>query len=136
MAYMSQERKAQISPKVKEILKKHNLKGSLRVDHHSELQLTIKSGKIDFIGSYNKAASKRNQWGRPIEPFTGNNMNINVYHFRTQFEGKALAALVELIEAMNEGNWDKSDIQSDYHNVGWYIDVSIGKWNKPYELTA
>jgi len=33
---------------------------------------------------------------------------------------------------MNTGNWDKSDIQTDYFNVGWYVDVNIGKWNKPY----
>jgi hypothetical protein len=37
---------------------------------------------------------------------------------------------------MNAGNWDKSDIQTDYFNVGWYIDVNIGKWNKPYTLEA
>jgi hypothetical protein len=37
---------------------------------------------------------------------------------------------------MNDGNWDKSDIQSDYFNVGWYVDVNIGKWNKPYVREA
>jgi len=23
---------------------------------------------------------------------------------------------------------------TDYFNVGWYIDVNIGKWNKPYVI--
>ena len=48
----------------------------------------------------------------------------------------AKECLAELIDAMNEGNWDHSDIQSDYFNVGWYTDVNIGNWNKLYELTA
>jgi hypothetical protein len=40
----------------------------------------------------------------------------------------------EVFAEMNDGNWDKSDIQSDYFNVGWYVDVNIGRWNKPYAL--
>ena len=44
MAYMSQERKSEIAPKVKSILKKFGIKGSLSVRHHSTLSLTLKSG--------------------------------------------------------------------------------------------
>jgi len=36
---------------------------------------------------------------------------------------------------MDIGNHDRSDIQSDYFDVGWYKSVNIGKWNKPYEVT-
>ena len=39
MAYVSQELKARIAPRVKEILSKHGLKGSLSVRHHSTLVL-------------------------------------------------------------------------------------------------
>jgi hypothetical protein len=38
--------------------------------------------------------------------------------------------------AMNDGNHDRSDIQTDYFDVGWYVDVNIGRWNKPYILEA
>jgi hypothetical protein len=37
---------------------------------------------------------------------------------------------------MNDGNYDNSDIQSDYFSVGWYIDVNVGKWDKPYTVEA
>jgi hypothetical protein len=37
---------------------------------------------------------------------------------------------------MNAGNHNNSDVQSDYFDVGWYIDVNIGKWNKPYVATV
>ena len=35
---------------------------------------------------------------------------------------------------MNDGNHDNSEIQYDYFDVGWYIDVNIGRWNQPYQL--
>jgi hypothetical protein len=35
---------------------------------------------------------------------------------------------------MNMGNHDNSDIMTDYFDVGWYVDVNIGLWNKPYIL--
>jgi hypothetical protein len=48
----------------------------------------------------------------------------------------ALDFMKEIFVAMNDGNWDKSDIQSDYFNVGWYVDVNIGKWDKHYIVEA
>ena len=73
MAYMNQEKKKRLAPKIKEILKRHKMKGSL-----------------------------------------------------------SLAFLSEVIPAMNEGNHDNSDIMTDYFDVGWYISVNIGRWDKPY----
>jgi hypothetical protein len=35
---------------------------------------------------------------------------------------------------MNGGNHDNSDVQTDYFDVGWYVDVNIGSWDKPYTL--
>jgi len=49
MAYMNQDRKKKIAEKVKPILKKYGVKGSLKTDRLS-ITLTIKSGPIDFIG--------------------------------------------------------------------------------------
>ena len=48
--------------------------------------------------------------------------------------GKAKQFLSEVITAMHKGNHDNSDIMTDYFDVGWYIDVNIGKWNQPYAL--
>ena len=37
---------------------------------------------------------------------------------------------------MMVGNHNNSDISTDYFDVGWYIDINIGKWDKPYEVTG
>jgi hypothetical protein len=130
MAYMSQERKAEISPVVKAILKKYNVKGSLSVRNHSTLCLTIKSGPIDFIENY--LTTVRTTSGDYVR--SSGSLQVNTYWVQDHFTDIAKAFLTEVVAAMNGGNWDKSDIQSDYFNVGWYVDVSIGTWNKPYVL--
>lgn len=124
MAYVSQELKSKLAPQIKAICKKYGVKASLAVRNHSTLVLNVKSGKIDFIRDYGDSDDAR-KFG----------IQVNPYHYKSHFDGKAKAFLSEVIPAMNDGNWDKSEIQYDYFNVGWYIDVNIGKWNKPYELT-
>jgi hypothetical protein len=137
MAYMSQERKSEIAPKVKSILNKYGIKGSLSVRNHSTLSLTLKSGKIDLIENYiatesNVLHGRKMDQGQIDYLRKNRAIDVNPYWFKEHFNGVAKAFLTEVLEAMNVGNWDKSDIQSDYFNVGWYVDVNIGKWNKPY----
>ena len=125
MAYVSQELKSKLAPKIKAICKKYGVKASLAVRNHSTLVLNVKSGKIEFISDYGNSDDAR-KFG----------IQVNPYWYKDHFVGKSKAFLSEVIPAMNDGNWDKSDIQTDYFNVGWYIDVNIGKWNKPYTLEA
>lgn len=113
MAYVSQELKAKLAPTIKAICKKYNIKASLAVRNHITLVLNIKQGSIDF---------------------GGDRIQVNPYWYNDHYEGRALQFLQEIIPAMNAGNWDKSDIQTDHFNVGWYVDVNIGQWNRPYIL--
>ena len=119
MAYMNQEKKKRLAPRIKEILKRHNMKGSLSVDNYSTLRLTLREGPIDF--------SFTNREGKVI-----NHINEYWYHEHFQNHPEALAFLSEVIPAMNEGNHDNSDIMTDYFDVGWYISVNLGRWDKPY----
>jgi hypothetical protein len=123
MAYMSQDKKANIAPKVKAILKKYNVKGSLAVRNHSTLVLNVKAGSVDFMQDYGNEESAR-KFG----------IQVNPYWYQDHFTGKSKQFLKEVLSAMNDGNHDRSDVQSDYFDVGWYVDVNIGKWNKPYIL--
>lgn len=113
MAYINQEMKKNIAAKIAPILRKHGLKGSLSIRNHMSLVLTIKSGVIDF-------GSKT--------------MDINKHHYAIHLNGNtaAIAAIRELFDAMNEGNWDRSDITTDYFDVGFYTEITVGKWDKDY----
>jgi hypothetical protein len=133
MAYVSQERKSEIAPKVKAVLKKYGVKGTLSVRHHSTLVLTLKSGKIDFIANSNRVCgSNHYQVSRGFKANTTGYDTVNPYWFQDHYDGKAKAFLTEVFTALNRGNHDNSDIQTDYFDVGWYVDVKIGKWDKPY----
>jgi hypothetical protein len=139
MAYVSQELKAKLAPAIKAICKKYNIKASLAVGNHSTLVLNVKQGDIDFIENF-IATDKAKPYSKYMEDrqveFLRKNqsLDVNVYWYKEHFSGRALEFLDEVIPAMNDGNWDKSDIQSDYFNIGWYVSVNVGKWNKPYAL--
>ena len=127
MAYISQEQKKAIEPKIKEINKKYGIKARLGIRHHSSLVLNISSGKIDFIKNYNENTTDSQK---------EESIQVNQYYFKEHFSGEARDYLREVIEVMNTDNYDNSDSQTDYFDVGHYIDVNVGKWDKPYEVTA
>lgn len=136
MAYVSQELKKSLAPMIKRICTKYSVKATLAVRNHSCLVLNIKSGKVDFFESFNRLGM---QESRPVHlPFTPTDryIDVNPYHYKSHFDGVALKFLSEIIPAMNKGNHDNSDIQTDYFDVGWYVDVNIGRWNKPYIVSV
>lgn len=136
MAFMSQDRKKQIAAKLKPVLAKFGVKGSLAVRNHSTLMLTIKSGKIDFISDMNK---NRNDLLNPhkfdYEKLREKyNLSVNPYWYHEHYTGKALQFFKAIFPILNDGNHDNSDIMTDYFDVGWYVDVNVGRWNQPYQL--
>ena len=136
MAYMNAERKAQRATEIKEICQRYGIKATLSVRNHSTLVLNIKSGAIDFIGNY-----KENQLGR-VSAFVRENqtitsLDVNPYWYKEHFTGSALAFLTEAIAAMYGADYyDESDAQTDYFHCSHYIDVNVGRWDRPYQVTA
>lgn len=134
MAYMSQDKKKELAPLIKSICNKYGIKYSLGVNNHSTLVLNIKSGPIDFIQNYNDTVKEKySNRGDRFEPAT-DYIQVNNYWYHEHFTGTAKKFLNEVLKVMNIGNFDKSDIMTDFFSVGWYVDVNIGGWNKPYEI--
>lgn len=116
MAYVSQEDKAKLAPLVKAVLKKYDMKGTIAIRHNMSLVVNINQGPIDFGNT---------------------NFTVNEYHIASQYTGKTLSFLEELVDSMKGPDFfDKSDSQSDYFHVSHYIDINVGKYDKPYILTA
>ena len=138
MAYMSQDRKKAIHAVVKPILVKYGMKGSMAVRHHSTLVLNLKSGPIDFAADVDRErVDIMGNSPRSAEDIRQKyNLHINPYHFQNHYTGKSLEFLTEIFAAMSNGNHDRSDIQSDYFDVGWYVDVNVGNWETPYQVTG
>ncbi len=47
-------------------------------------------------------------------------------------EGIKKDTLETIYNILNEGNFDKSDIMTDYHHVGFYVTMKIGDWDKDF----
>jgi hypothetical protein len=136
MAYMDQTKKAELAPSMKAILKKYGMKGTVGVRNHSTLVCSISSGPIDIIGNMFEIAVCKPDSHYNRNPQKPTHLQVNEHWISDHYTGKALAFLSELCDAMNVGNHDRSDIQTDYFDVGWYLDINVGKWDKPYLITA
>jgi len=130
MAYMSQDHKKELAPAIRDWCKSHGVKASVAVRNHSSLVVNIKSGSLDFCQNYFDTASAK----RPITAQVPTHIQVNTYWAHEHFTGECRDFLVGLLELMNIGNFDKSDVQSDYFHVGWYVDVNIGSYNNHYEV--
>ena len=115
MAYFPASKKQELAPGVKAVLKKYNVKGSLSVRNLSEFVCTLVSGPFDFERK---------------DGFSVNHYWIETHH------PYAVDFLTELKAAMSVGNYNNSDVQTDYFDVGFYIDIRVGRYEKPYVCTA
>lgn len=142
MAYVSQELKAKLSPKIKSICKKYGVKASLAVRNHMTLVLNVRQGQIDFVENYIKTdAAKPYGQPMPAEQIAyirkNQSLDVNTHWAHEHYSGTAKKFLMEMISAMKGPDFfDESDAQTDYFHCSHYIDINIGQWSKPYVYTA
>jgi len=124
MAYMNQEKKAAIQAELKKVIPAA-WKWSLSVKHHSTLQLTISAAPVDLIGEHIRG-----------EYITGKEtyLQLNEYHLEYAYAGELLRIFTRIKEALNLGNWDRSDVMTDYFDVGHYVNIHLGRWDKPFQV--
>jgi hypothetical protein len=133
MAYVSQEMKRAKAPAIKAVLAKYGMKGSISVDNHSSLVVTLKEGVLDLIGEANRfnreVAERHNERFYPVE----GNYSVNTYWIDDHYKGKIRSFFKELLAAMRGNDWfDDSNSQIDYFHTAFYTDINVGRWNKPY----
>ena len=135
MAYMNQSKKAVIASKVKPILAKYGMKGSLSVRNHSTICLTLTSGSIDFIGDLNESRNGRLGVSKD-EMRKHYELQVNQYWIDEHYTGVSLEFLKQVKTAMQAADYyDNSDAQIDYFDTAYYYDINVGSWNTPYTLT-
>ena len=120
MAYISQKEKKELSVGIKQVLKKYGMKGTIGVNHDSSLVVNVQSGVLDFTGHFTHGDGY---------------IQVNEYHIDNHYSGVIKNFLNELLKAMKGTKWyNKSDAMVDYFDIAYYMDINIGKWNKPYVL--
>ena len=154
MAYVSQEFKKELTPAIKAVLKKFNMKGTISVNNHSTLVVKLKSGSIDFVaGVASRAYSQRLErmeeyYHGKCHSITGksaretlhedlNNCSVNESWINETYTGICRDFLNELHDAMKgPAFFCKDDAMTDYFYRSHYIEIMIGKdWKSPYICT-
>ena len=121
MAYISQQDKKDLAPAIKAVLKNYGMKGTIAINHYSSLVVNIQSGVLDFTGHFSHGDGY---------------IQVNPYHIDSWYSGTIKRFFQDLVKAMKGNKWyDKSDAMVDYFDTAYYIDINVGKWNKPYVQT-
>lgn len=130
MAHMNQEKKALIAAALKKVVPA-GWKYSLAVRHHSTIVMTISAAPVDLIAEMNavlEADPYRSEHRCSYTTYA----DVNQYHSDRQFSASS-EVIEKILAALNTGNHDRSDLQTDYFDVGWYVDLNIGRWDKPFQ---
>ena len=131
MAFISQQDKKTLAPAIKAVFKKYGLKGTIGIKNHMTLCANVSAGRLDLIGAAAQVGDFRSSGYYQANAYAATNekykdININIFNFYT-----------ELKKAMRGNLWfDKSDSMTDYFHTAYFMDINIGRWNKPYQLTS
>lgn len=137
MAYMNQDKKKALAPQIKAVLNKYGVKATIGVNHYSTLVVNIKEGALDFIGAANKHNQQYAEWTGQRAYAVTDYYGVNPYHAVSNMESigetKIANFFKELIAAMKGDMWyDNSDIMTDYFDTAYYLEINVGKYDKPY----
>jgi hypothetical protein len=133
MAYINQQEKKEIAEALKKELgsaKERGFKYSLGVRNLSTLVIKISSGSVDFMGNYNEKRKSRGLDERKYASFFGACRS----DYSDSFSGDVAKIINKIAKIMNKDNHDNSDSMTDYFDVGYYVDIRIGDYDKPYKL--
>lgn len=127
MAYADQDLKRKIAAALKPVVPA-GWKYSLAVRNHSTVVMTINSAPFDILAAFKPG------FGSTKAPIY---VSVNPYHYHSHIEDECVAEVFDQIfAALNIDNYDNSDIQTDYFDRGYYVDVRIGRWDKPFQVTG
>ena len=126
---MNQEKKKEIASLLKKefgTAKQRGFKYTLAVRNLSTIVMNISAGKVDFIGNY----LEKNQVDSDKDV---SYLSVSCW-IDDRYTGEVKDILNRALKCLNDGNHDNSDIMTDYFDTGWYVEINIGRWNKPYKL--
>ena len=114
MAYISKEHVKVVRDNLKAF---KGYKFSVTRSHYNSINVAILSAPCEL----------RDNIAREYE-------QVNQYHIDSRDNREAIEFLNSVYDIVNTGNYNNSDVQSDYFDVGFYVNISIGQYDKPFHV--
>jgi len=123
MAYIRTEQVAEMRKALKLIIPK-TWKFSFTKSDHSSINLKILKSDVDLLKMWNQ----RHPIGDPTRlcfcALSVTNPNYSLY-----FTDEINSLFKQIAQIMSKGNFDHSDIMTDYFHIGWYAYIHIDTFN-------
>lgn len=119
MAFVTKELKAKIAASLKTVVPAGWKYSLAVVGDKTTISMTISSAPVDLINE-----RKHN--------VADGYFSINHYRPEFDYTGETLEIIKSIISVLNLDNYNNSDVQSDYFDVGHYVELNVGKWNKHF----
>lgn len=146
MAYVSQEDKKMLSPAIKAVLKKYDMKGTIAIQNNMTLVVNVKQGRLDVLGSWKRSALNCTSFDRSNEHdvmrmkhlMEETYVTVNPYWIESQYDDQEVTDfLLELKSAMEGPEFFcEDDMMTDYFHRSHYVDINIGNYGKPFVCTG
>jgi hypothetical protein len=139
MAYVTEQIITKARTALKALNKEYGVKSTLSGKNSSTLTLTIAEGSIDFVQNYCENIIEHKYYMNDADYVVAyvtkkQAIDVNEYYLDRAFSGKALEYLEKAKAIMYVDHWDKSDVQTDYFHCAFYVNINIGRWDKPYKF--
>lgn len=123
MAYITSESVKEMRNELKSLFPaKQGWKLSVTREHYSSVRCIILSAPIELRLDN-----------------TRSNESVNNFWISSRYEDTpndaAKEALTKINNVLNLNNYDRSDSMVDYFDVGHYVTIGIGAWDKPFTVT-
>jgi hypothetical protein len=131
MAYFSQDMKKSVVSRLKKDFPEW--KFSVKVSDNNKLMVAVKSAPIDIWSNYVETVGIENLYG------DNGTAQINHYYLENCFSGEILKQMQLLVDNMNlvgdkkDANYREHEILQDYVEVGYFLSLRIGTFDKPFE---
>lgn len=140
MAYISKDQATAKRAAIKAAFPaKDGWKISVVNDNFSTLRICITEGPIEFQKHPKLEGSDFWRDRTKTEAITHegvNHLRLRADDHNPIYPEATFTFLKKIAEIAMEGNHDNSDAMTDYTDVGWYVDLDIGRWDKPYRQVA
>lgn len=123
MAYISTEQVAEIRKQLKKEFPA--VKFSITRSHGTKVNVSVLEADFDIFADL-----------LDPEHVFNNHVQVNHYYLDNHWEGRGLELLERIAEVAADGSYNRNanDPTADYGDMTFFVDISIGRWNKPFQV--